>query len=102
MTFAKNRTYGGPEFAGTEVNRCSGNLKGLTGVPAQDFHNIIIGTTCPAGIAGRQQHHRDNMSRRHSWPATATQRTTTRWSWYHKMLTKVVDVVEADGLHKKV
>ena len=29
MTFAKNRTYGVPEFAGTEVNRRSGKLKGL-------------------------------------------------------------------------
>ena len=29
MTFAKNRAYGVPEFAGTEVNQHSGNLKGL-------------------------------------------------------------------------
>ena len=31
MTFAKNRTYGVPEFAGTEVNRHFGKLKGLSG-----------------------------------------------------------------------
>ena len=31
MTFAENRTYGVPEFAGTEVNRHSGKLKGLSG-----------------------------------------------------------------------
>ena len=30
MTFAENRTYGVPEFAGTEVNRHSGKLKGLS------------------------------------------------------------------------
>jgi hypothetical protein len=34
MTFAKKGTYGVPEIAGTEVNRRSGNLKGLSGVPA--------------------------------------------------------------------
>ena len=31
MTFAENRTYGVPEFAGTEVNRHSDKLKGLSG-----------------------------------------------------------------------
>ena len=31
MTFAENRTYGVPEFAGTEVNRHYGKLKGLSG-----------------------------------------------------------------------
>ena len=31
MTFTENRTYGVPEFAGTEVNRHSGKLKGLSG-----------------------------------------------------------------------
>ena len=31
MTFAENRTYGVPEFAGMEVNRHSGKLKGLSG-----------------------------------------------------------------------
>ena len=30
MTFAKKGTYGVPEVAGTEVNRRSGNLKGLS------------------------------------------------------------------------
>jgi hypothetical protein len=33
MTFAENRTYGVPEFAGTEVNQHSGNLK-ASWVPA--------------------------------------------------------------------
>jgi hypothetical protein len=37
MTFAKKGTYGVPEIAGTEVNRRSGNLKGLTGY-LQTFH----------------------------------------------------------------
>src|SRR6188472_3921451 len=40
MTFANNRTYGVPEFAGTEVNRRSGNLKGLSGY-LQAFHKNI-------------------------------------------------------------
>ena len=31
MTFAENRTYGVPEFAGTEVKRHSSKLKGLSG-----------------------------------------------------------------------
>ena len=31
MTFTENRTYGVPEFAGTEVNRHFGKLKGLSG-----------------------------------------------------------------------
>ena len=31
ITFAENRTYGVPVFAGTEVNRHSGKLKGLSG-----------------------------------------------------------------------
>ena len=33
MTFAENRTYGVPEFSGTEVNQHSGNLK-ASWVPA--------------------------------------------------------------------
>ena len=37
MTFAENRTYGVPEFAGTEVNRHSDKLKGLSGVPAKSL-----------------------------------------------------------------
>ena len=40
MTFAKNRAYGVPEFAGTEVNRHSGNIKGLMGY-LQTFHTHI-------------------------------------------------------------
>ena len=31
MTFAENRTYGVPEFAGTEVNRHSGKTNGPLG-----------------------------------------------------------------------
>jgi hypothetical protein len=37
MIFAENGTYGVPEFAGTEVNRRSGNLKGLLGY-LQNYH----------------------------------------------------------------
>ena len=42
MTFAKNRTYGVPEFAGTEVNRHSGKLKGLSGY-LQIHHDTMVG-----------------------------------------------------------
>ena len=38
MTFAENRTYGVPEFAGTEVNQHSGKLKGLSGY-LQNHHD---------------------------------------------------------------
>ena len=38
MTFAENRTYGVPEFAGTKVNRHSGKLKGL-----QNHHDTMVG-----------------------------------------------------------
>ena len=39
MTFSENRTYGVPEFAGTEVNRHSGKLKGLSGY-LQNHHDM--------------------------------------------------------------
>ena len=39
MTFAENRKYGVPEFAGTEVNRHSGKLKGLSGY--LQFHDKL-------------------------------------------------------------
>ena len=42
MTFAENRTYGVPEFAGTEVNRHSGKLKGLLGY-TQIQHDTMVG-----------------------------------------------------------
>ena len=42
MTFAENRTYGVPEFAGTEVNRHSGKLKGLSGY-LQNHHDTKVG-----------------------------------------------------------
>ena len=42
MTFAKNRTYGVPEFAGMEVNRHSGKLKGLSGY-MHNHHDTMVG-----------------------------------------------------------
>ena len=42
MTFAENRTHGVPEFAGTEVNRHSGKLKGLSGY-LQIHHDTMVG-----------------------------------------------------------
>ena len=42
MTFAENRTYGVPEFAGTEVNRHSSKLKGLSGY-LQNHHDTMVG-----------------------------------------------------------
>ena len=65
MTFAENRTYGVPEFAGTEVNRHSGKLKGLSGylqnhhqpAPAATPHNTP--TSRHDGLA--QAYHHDTM-----------------------------------------
>ena len=45
MTFAENRTYGVPEFAGTEVNRHSGKLKGLTGYLQNHYPMKELGRT---------------------------------------------------------
>ena len=42
MTFAENRTYGVPEFAGTEVNRQFSKLKGLSGY-LQIHHDTMVG-----------------------------------------------------------
>src|SRR3954463_15091802 len=42
MTFAENRTYGVPEFVGTEFNRHSGKLKGLSGY-LQNHHDTMVG-----------------------------------------------------------
>src|SRR5665811_713615 len=50
MTSPKSRIYGVPEFAGTEVNRRSGKLKGLMGTCGH-FTNHV------AGISGRQHPH---------------------------------------------
>ena len=41
MAFAKNRTYGVPEFARTEVNRHSDKLKGLSGY-LQIHHDTMV------------------------------------------------------------
>ena len=56
MTSPNSRTYEVPEFAGTEFNRRSGNLKGLTGYLHKHFTKKV------AGIAGRQQHHMNKIS----------------------------------------
>ena len=42
MSSAENRTYGVPEFAGTEVNQHSGKLKGLSGY-LQNHHDTKVG-----------------------------------------------------------
>ena len=71
MTFAENRTYGAPEFAGTEVNRHSGKLKGLSGY-LQNHHPTpapVATLTTPTSIA--QAHYHDTM--------VGAQTTTTRW-----------------------
>ena len=49
MTFAENRTYGVPEFAGTEVNRHSGKLKGLSGY-LQNHHDTMVEDKNPATL----------------------------------------------------
>ena len=42
MTFAENMTYGVPDFAGTEINRHSDKLKGLSGY-LQIHHDTMVG-----------------------------------------------------------
>ena len=42
MTFAENRTYGVPKFAGMEVNQHSAKLKGLSGY-LQIHHDTMVG-----------------------------------------------------------
>ena len=61
MTFAKNRAYGVPEFAGTEVNQHSSNLKGLMGY-LQTFRK---------GLDGLDHHHM------HTSSTTSTSNTST-------------------------
>ena len=79
MTFAKNVTYGVPEFAGTEVNQHSGNLKGLMGTckffitpprPNIYHHDTMVGDktittrwseTKSSRHDGRRQNHHDTM-----------------------------------------
>ena len=55
MTFAENTTYGVPEFAGTEVNRHSGKIKGLSGY-LHNHHDMMVGDKTP-------QYHHDAMVR---------------------------------------
>ena len=61
MTFAENRTYGVPEFAGTEVNRHSGKLKGLSGYLQYHYPRVMkspMGHFRRAQVASSQvQHH---------------------------------------------
>ena len=58
MTFAENRTYGVPEFAGTKVNQHSGKLKGLSGYPQNHYPT-------PAQLQPHNtpQYHHDTMVR---------------------------------------
>ena len=56
MTFAENRTYGVPEFAGTEVNRHSSKLKGLSGY-LQNHYPI----PAPLQPHNTPQYHQDTM-----------------------------------------
>ena len=58
MTFAENRTYGVPEFAGTEVNRHSTKLKGLSGY-LQNHHDTMVGDKtqqCKVGKSAMSKH----------------------------------------------
>ena len=65
MTFAKKGTYGVPEFAGTEVNRCSGKLKGLSGY-LQTFYKSCCRHLRPTTSTSTHIH----ISGRHLRPAT--------------------------------
>ena len=55
MTSPNSRTYGVPEFVGTEFNRRSGNLKGLTGYLHKHFTKNSGRHRWPA-IASHEQH----------------------------------------------
>ena len=61
MTFAKNRTYGVPEFARMEVNRHSGKLKGLLGYLQNHYPRVMkspMGHFRRSQVASSQvQHH---------------------------------------------
>ena len=81
MTFAKNRAYGVPEFAGTEVNQHFGNLKGLMGylqtfhthIHHQNFITTITNSSTPPPPSQQQNtttttkyhHHHDNNHHHH-------------------------------------
>ena len=56
MTFAETRTYGVPDFAGTEVNRHSGKLKGLSGYLQNHYP-----TPAPLQPHNTPQYHHDTM-----------------------------------------
>jgi hypothetical protein len=58
MTFAKKGTYGVPEFAGTEVNRRSGKLKGLMGTCRHFIHKHLW----PASPAGNKHTYNIHIS----------------------------------------
>ena len=61
MTFAENRTYGVPEFAGTEVNRHSSKLNGLSGYLQNHYPHVMkspMGQFRRSQVASSQvQHH---------------------------------------------
>ena len=83
MTFAKKGTYGVPEFARTEVNRRSGNLKGLSGY-LQAFHKK---STSPAGISTTRwsEHKQPQQSPRHDGRSTNNHEFPSRGSTEHML-----------------
>jgi hypothetical protein len=72
MTFAENRTYGVPEFAGTEVNRHSGKLKGLSGYLQNHYPRVMkspMGHFRRSEVASSQvqHHHKYSSSSSEQW-----------------------------------
>ena len=70
MTFAENRTYGVPEFAGTEVNRYSGKLKGLSGYLQNHYPRIM---KSPMGHFRRSQVASSQVQHHHKYSSSSSE-----------------------------
>ena len=88
MTFAKKGTYGVPEFAGMEVNRRSGKLKGLSGY-LQTFDTSTH--LRPASPADNKQHMEYHP---HPHPHTST--------YTYRRNTHCERIADATGTHSTV
>ena len=74
MTFAKNRAYGVPEFAGTEVNQHSGNSRASWGTCKLFIHTSTTTTSSQPSQIHRHHHHHHNNT---TPPPPSTTITTT-------------------------
>ena len=94
MTFDENRTYGVPEFAGTEVNRHSSKLKGLSGYLQNHYpkYNTITSTSAtavksPMGRFRRSQVASSQVQHHHKYSSSSEYRhnsSSNRFILLHK------------------